>query len=40
MKMAFMVHNDYYTSRVLDVLKAAEIDYYTRWDQEIGRAHV
>lgn len=39
MKMAFIVHNEYYTPRVMDVLANAGIDYYTRWAQAHGKGH-
>jgi hypothetical protein len=37
MKMTFIVHNDYYNSRVMQMLKTTGIDYYTRWDKAQGR---
>jgi hypothetical protein len=37
MKMAFIVHNEYFTSRVMQLLKDAGIDYYTRWDRAQGK---
>jgi hypothetical protein len=39
MKMAFIVHNDYFTPRVMQLLKEAGIDYYTRWDRATGKGH-
>lgn len=30
MKLAFVVHNELITSRVMQLLKAGGIDYYTR----------
>jgi len=39
MKMAFLVHNDYFSPRVMDLLKEAGIDYYTRWDHAQGKGH-
>jgi hypothetical protein len=39
MKIAFIVHIEYHTARVLDVLKSVDIDYYTRWDQAKGKGH-
>ena len=36
--MAFLVHNEYFTPRVMQVLKEAGIDYYTRWDRATGKA--
>ena len=37
MKMAFIVHNDYYSSRVKQLLEATGIDYYTRWEKAQGK---
>jgi hypothetical protein len=37
--MAFIVHNEYYTPRVMQLLKDAGIDYYTRWDHAQGKGH-
>lgn len=37
MKMAFIVHNEYYKSQVMQLLKDAGIDYYTRWDGAQGK---
>ena len=39
MKMAFIVHNDYFNARVIRLLEAAGIDYYTRWDKAQGKGH-
>jgi len=39
MKMAFVVHNEYFSSRVMQLLKDAGIDYYTRWDHATGKGH-
>jgi len=39
MKMAFVVHNEYFSSRVMRLLKDAGIDYYTRWDHATGKGH-
>ena len=39
MKLAFVVHNEHYTKRVLDLLKSVDIDYFTRWDKAIGKGH-
>jgi hypothetical protein len=39
MKMAFIVHNEYFTPRVMALLKDAGIDYYTRWDRATGKGH-
>lgn len=37
MKMAFVVHNEHIAERVLGLLRAAGIDYFTRWDRAIGK---
>ena len=39
MKMAFLVHNEYFTPRVMKLLKDAGIDYYTRWAGATGKGH-
>lgn len=39
MKMAFIVHNEYMLDEVMQLLKSAGIDYYTRWDQVQGKGH-
>jgi len=39
MKMAFLVCNEVYTSRVMEVLEKHGIDYYTRWEQVKGKGH-
>jgi hypothetical protein len=36
-KLAFIVHNEYFTPRVMQLLKDAGIDYYTRWDRVTGK---
>jgi hypothetical protein len=37
MKMAFIVHNEYFTPRVMQLLKDGGIDYYTRWERAQGK---
>jgi len=37
MKMAFVVHSEFFTDRVMQLLDAAGIDYYTRWEQAKGK---
>ena len=37
MKIAFIVHNEHFAPRVMELLNAAGIDYFTRWDQAIGK---
>ena len=39
MKMAFVIHNEYYKTQVMKLLKDAGIDYYTRWDGAQGKGH-
>jgi hypothetical protein len=39
MKLAFIVHNEYFAARVMQLLHALGIDYFTRWDQAIGKGH-
>ncbi len=39
MKIAFVVHTEYFTSRVMQLLSEAGIDYYTRWDRVTGKGH-
>lgn len=37
MKFAFVVHNEHFTRRVMELLDTAGIDYYTRWDRATGK---
>lgn len=37
MKMAFLVHNEYLTPRVMQLLQESGIDYYTRWEGAQGK---
>lgn len=39
MKIAFVVHNEHYTARVMQLLSAAGIDYYTCWEHTKGKGH-
>lgn len=39
MKIAFIVHIEYYTSRLMKLFDAVGIDYYTRWEQAKGKGH-
>ena len=39
MKLAFLVHNEFQSSRVMEILRAAGIDYYTRWEHVTGKGH-
>ena len=37
MKIAFVVHNELHNARVMQLLTAAGIDYYTRWEEVHGK---
>jgi len=39
MKIVFLVCNEVYTPRVMELLSNAGIDYYTRWEQVKGKGH-
>jgi hypothetical protein len=39
MKIAFVVCNEYCAADVMELLREAEIDYYTRWDNAKGKGH-
>ena len=39
MKLAFIVHNEHYTGRVMELLTRCQIDYYTRWERVMGKGH-
>ena len=39
MKLAFVIHNEHYTRQVMDLLARCGIDYYTRWEQVMGKGH-
>ena len=39
MKIAFVVFNDIYIPRVMELLCNLQIDYYTRWEQVRGKGH-
>lgn len=39
MKLAFIVHNEHYTARVMELLARCKIDYYTRWERAMGKGH-
>ena len=39
MKLAFIVHNEHYTARVMELLARCDIDYYTRWERAMGKGH-
>jgi hypothetical protein len=37
MKMAFVVCNEFFVVEVMQLLRGAKIDYYTRWDNAKGK---
>ena len=39
MKLAFVIHNEHYTAQVMELLARCDIDYYTRWEQAMGKGH-
>ena len=39
MKLAFVIHNEHYTERVMGLLASCDIDYYTRWEHAKGKGH-
>lgn len=39
MKIVFIVHTEFHTKRVMQLLDATGIDYYTRWDEAKGKGH-
>lgn len=39
MKMTFIVCNEFYTDRVMQLLAENGIDYYTSWSRATGKGH-
>ena len=39
MKMALIVCNSFFNDRVMQILKANDIDYFTSWDNVKGKGH-
>jgi len=37
MKIAFVIHNEHFTSRVMQLLADSGIDYYTLWEEVHGK---
>ena len=37
MKLTFLVCNEFYLQQLMDILGAAGIDYYTRWENAKGK---
>jgi hypothetical protein len=39
MNIVFVVHNELFGAQVIELLKSAGIDYYTRWEHVKGKGH-
>ena len=39
MKLAFIVHNEHYTTLVMEILARCDIEFYTRWERAMGKGH-
>lgn len=39
MKIVFLVCNEVFTPRLMEMLHGSGIDYYTRWEQVKGKGH-
>jgi hypothetical protein len=39
MKLAFVIHTEFYTKQVMDLLDQCNIDYYTHWEKATGKGH-
>ena len=39
MKLTYVIFNEVYTPRVMEILKELNIDYFTRWEQVKGKGH-
>ena len=39
MKLALIVHNEFFSSRVMELLSDAGVDYFTRWENVQGKGH-
>jgi hypothetical protein len=37
MKMVFLVYNEFLNAQVMTLLQHADIDYYTRWSDAVGK---
>jgi len=38
-KIAFIICNEVYTPRIMEMLTAHSVDYYTRWEEVQGKGH-
>jgi len=39
MKITFLIHNEVYTGRIMELLERHGVDYYTRWEHVKGKGH-
>lgn len=39
MKLAFLVYHDILDTRVSKMLETCGVDYYTKWEQVVGKGH-
>ena len=39
MKIAFIVYNNVFNERLMEILSELGVDYYTRWDEVKGKGH-
>jgi len=39
MKLAFLVYHDVLDTRVSKMLETCGVDYYTKWEQVVGKGH-
>ena len=39
MKLSYVISNEIYTPRVMEILKKLNIDYFTQWEQVKGKGH-
>ena len=39
MKMVFLVFNEFLNTRVMELLRSVNIDYYTQWSNVHGKGH-
>ena len=39
MKLAFIIHRELQTERIMELLGEAKIDYFTRWEHVKGKGH-
>ncbi len=39
MKLSYVISNEIYAPRVMEILKKLNIDYFTQWEQVKGKGH-